>query len=233
MPKYTEDEYDDMECDQKVAAGFDRGFDYDDIKGKIIKKYYELINSISELDIDKGNSEKKKKAFEATKRILHNKVIYLITALIQLRNGSRCIESCAAIKLFFKKGNFDDKIIVKIAKSECEKRKKDTGELYVTKRRNRKVAFPNNWIDFELDDNFKHYLDIITIKKLKQRVLQYLLSEFGCNTHSLRYAFINYMLYKKKIEMSLVAKHVGHTSVNYLVKYTSNKNADGIFDIDD
>lgn len=234
MPKYSAEEYDEME-EEQLSKGFDRGIDYDEIKEKLINKYNELTKKLDDFyeKDDSTNSKQKHKKYNSTKRVLHNKILYVLIALIQLRNGSRCIESCAAIKVFFKLDNFKNKILVKIAKSECVKTKKLTGEEYITPRRNREIIFPSTWIDFELTDAFKVYLDMIPIIKLKQRVLQFLLREFNCNTHSLRYAFINHLLYKRKIEMGLVSKIVGHTNVNQLVRYTSQKNAQKVLDLDD
>lgn len=221
MPKYDTYEYEELEEDLKLAKGFDRGIDYYDIKNRLISEYMKLVDRLK--DADK----------ESTRRILHNRMIYVITSLIQLKNACRIIEACAAIKVFFKKKVLDKRIVVKIAKSECVKKKKDTGEEYVTVRRNREIAFPYNWIDFVVTDNFVTYLSRIKIKSLKQRVLTFLLRNYECNTHSLRYAGINHLLYNKKIEMTLVAKFVGHVNANQLVRYSQLKNAEKIFDIDD
>ncbi len=198
----------------KISQGFDRGIDYIDIKKKLISKYNEIQDTIIKLDTDS-------KDYDSKKRIWNNKLIYCIISLIQLKNGCRIIEACKAIKLFFKDNDFKSKVVVKIAKSAAGGKK----------ARFRKIAFPN-WIEFELTDDLINYLSLIRTVNLKQRVLDFLLKEFKCNTHSLRYALINYMLYVKKIEMGLVAKFVGHVNVNQLVTYTSNKNADGIFDLD-
>lgn len=235
MPKYNTEEYEKFEEELKLAKGFDRGIDYEDIKKKLINKYIELQKQLQEhYENDNSKNDKtKNKAFNNKNRILHNKIIYCLTSMLQLKNGCRIIEACASIKVFFKKNILDKRIIVKIAKSECIKKKKETGEEYITPRRNREIVFPNKWINFELTDTFKIYLDMISIKQLKQRVLMFLLREFECNTHSLRYSFINYMLYKRKQEITLVSKVVGHVNCNQLVRYTSNINAGKILDIDD
>ncbi len=71
------------------------------------------------------------------------------------------------------------------------------------------------------------------INNLEHCVLNYMLRNFQCNTHSLRYAYINYMLYDKKQQMAIVAKFVGHSNLNQLMRYTQNKEVDKMFDIDD
>lgn len=212
----------------QVAKGFDRGIDYNEIKNKLIDKYNELLVKIEDLN-------EKEKNYESQKRILINKVIYNLVALIQLKNGSRIIEACKATKFFFKNGKskLDKKVTVKIAKSESIKYTKETKEQYTTKPRYREIKFPINWIEIKFFDNIKSYLENIKIINLKQRVLDYLLSYFSCNTHSLRYAYINFLLYEKDIKPELVAKMVGHVNTNQLTRYSQLKNLDKIFDIDD
>lgn len=220
------DNVEDKIEEPKVAKGFDRDIDYKLIKQKFISEYEMLINKLEELD-------EEDKKYINHKKLIINKIIYLITAIIQLRNGSRIIEACKSIKLFFDKNNFKDKIIIKIAKSESVKYKKDTKEKYVTKPRFRKIIFPNKWInEIKFIDDIKSHLLNIPIIRLKQRVLDYLLKYFDCNTHSLRYAFINFMLYDQKKEMILVAKMVGHVDVAQLVRYTQTKNIDEYLDMD-
>src|SRR5208282_1229521 len=166
------------------------------------------------------------------RRKLMHRLIYLLIAMIQLRNGSRISEACEAFKLFINSNDFEKKVIVKIAKSKSIKYKKDTGEQYTTKARFRKMIFPEDWIKMEFTDDIKFYLKNIEFDRLKKRVLDYLLLNFDCNTHSLRYSFINHMLYDLKKEMSLIAKFVGHVDTNQIVRYTQNKNVDKLFDED-
>lgn len=217
MTKYTE-------VEEKVDAGFDRGVNYIEMKNKLIEKYISLTDDLAKLD--SGSKD-----YDSKKRIINNKIIYCVVSCIQIRNGCRILEACKAIKLFFKNNNLDNKILVKLAKSECAKKKKN-GKTFVTKARFRKIIFPTKWIDFEITPEIKEYLDAIPVINLKQRVLDFLLKYFDCNTHSLRYAFINYMLYDKKVEMTLIAKFVGHVDVSQLVRYSQNKNADKIFELD-
>ena len=55
---------------------------------------------------------------------------------------------------------------------------------------------------------------------------------FSCNTHSLRYAFINHMIYVENRPLPDIAKFVGHKNINQLVTYTQQKNCNKIFDLD-
>lgn len=211
--------------DEKMRSkgSFDKQIDYSEIKKKLIDEYNKIMDNINK--IDENTKESKSK-------ILHNRLIYCLVCMIQLKNGSRCIEACKAIKIFFKKGNFNNIIEVKIAKSESTKVNRKTGKKFVTNIRMREMNFPHGWIFFKLTQKLKDYLSNIRISDLKQRVLNFMIREFNGNTHSLRYAFINYMLYEKKIDMGIVAKYVGHSNLSQLITYTSKKNATKLHTID-
>jgi len=51
----------------------------------------------------------------------------------------------------------------------------------------------------------------------------------GINRHSLRYAFITYLL-RKGISPSLIAKITRHKNLNYILTYTQQKTADKILE---
>lgn len=214
-----------MEEDEiKVAKGFDRDIDYETIKDKLIEAYNKLNNDLDKLDLDT-------KGYVFKRGLYIRKLMYITIAMIQLRNGSRIIEATKAFKAFLKEGDLTKKVTIKLAKSATKKYNAD-GTTYVTKARYREMMFPSKWIEMNLLNDMKFFSDSMKIAQLKKGTLDYLLANQNCNTHSLRYAFINYLLYVKKWEMPLVAKHVGHTSVNQLVRYTQNKNANKIFDLD-
>ena len=79
------------------------------------------------------------------------------------------------------------------------------------------MVFPD-WVDVrDLRPDFCNRLKNIPFGKLKKkRVLDYLLRYFECNTHSLRYACINYLIYEKNLPLNTVAKLVGHVGLNQL-----------------
>lgn len=210
-----------------LDAGFDRGIDFKQIKDKLIYAYNVTIGEIRELDeSDRYYSSKKRK--------LIHRLIYILISLTQLCNGSRISEAVAAFIKFQETKKYESKATVKIAKSESIKYKKDTKEQYTTKPRYRHIIFPGKWIGIpiELHDDIDYYLGNIDKSTLKKRVLDYLLKHQGCNTHSLRYACINHLLYEQKKEPSIVAKFVGHSSMAQLVRYTQNKEVDKLFDLD-
>lgn len=210
-----------------IKKGFDRDIDYTTIKKKLLKELKKRINEYKKI-CELPDFLKKQP------RIIH-KIIYLLTCIIQLRNGSRISEAVDALFIFFNKhnDNLKNKVIVKIAKSSSIKCKKGTQEKFKTKTRWREIIFPK-W--YKISDfiikHVKHHLKSITKNRLKKNVLDFLLLNYECNTHSLRYAFINYMLYEKKIEMPIIAKFVGHVNTNQLVTYTQMKNCNKIFDMD-
>lgn len=214
----------DIEEDEpQVSKGFDRDIDYESIKEKLITAFNDYQKQVYELDEETKN-------YIAKRRILMHKLIYITIACIQLINGSRILEAVKAFRLFIKTREFSKRVTIKLAKSETTKYKK--GKKYVTKARFREMKFPQKWITLEYPKDMKFYTKSIENPKMKKRVLDYLLKYQDCNTHSLRYAFINYMLYVKKWEMGLIGKFIGHSNLNQLIRYTQTKNSNKIFDLD-
>lgn len=201
----------------KINKGFDRDIDYTTIKNKFIDATKRYIDEYY-----------KYHSFMTLKRIA-----YLIIACIQLRNGSRISEAVKAFVLFCKVGK-DKRAMVKISKSDTSRIGKD-GKKRKAKARFRELMYPDTWIVDKIFDDIKNNKSLMTFinnKQTKKRVLDYLSNNFECNTHSLRYAFINYMIYEKKRPLNDVAKFVGHVNTNQLTTYTQIKNTNKIFDID-
>ena len=209
------------EEEQKINQGFDRGVDYGVMRDKLVKEYERLDNLLYNDELP-----------PAAHRICSFKLAYCLIAMIQLRNGSRISEAVDAFRKFISCKKFTQRQYIKIAKSESIKYKRDTKEKYITKRRNREMMFPNKWISVSHIDTISSYIKDISNKRLQKRVLDYMLKYHKCNTHSLRYAFINYMLYDQKRPMTDIAKFVGHSSINQLLTYTQLKNTQQIFDLD-
>ena len=216
-----------IDYEPKIATGFDRGVDYEPMKNRMIKL---CSNYIKELKQVEANTP----CFKRKIQIIKLKILYLTVAMIQLRNGSRISEACAAMRVFCSSQNFskDKRVIVKIAKSESIKYK--DGEKYVTKPRYRKLIFPSDWINnfSRVSKILIEIFDDVPYDRLKKRVLDYLLMYLQCNTHSLRYACINYLIYEKERPLNDVAKFVGHVDLSMLTKYTQQKNCEKIFDLD-
>lgn len=215
----TDEEKDNTE--DRVATGFDRGIDFNIIKYRLIHKLTKLYKKY----------QITYKSFK--RRILLNQMCYIIIGLIQLKNGSRISEACAAFKRFLEDDDIDVKVIVKIAKSGGIKYNPKTKEKRKTKSRYRQMIFPD-WINRDLWFDIKTTKPICRLIKsdrLEKRVLDYLLSHFDTNCHSLRYACINHLLTDQKIPMATVSKFVGHINVMQLVTYTQQKEVNKVFDL--
>lgn len=210
---------------EEINQGNDRGVDFKKMKSRLIRRYNQTYHFIKNLDEDD-------RSYVSKRRIAIHKLIYLLIALIQLRNGSRISEACEAFLKFMRENKFSDKVIVKIAKSKSTKLKKGTKIKYETKTRFRKMVFPENWIKPHLCNDIRWHLKYIKPDKLRKRVLDYLLNNFNCNTHSLRYAWINEMIFHRKKDMALVAKHIGHSNLSQMITYTQNLYADKLMDED-
>jgi len=206
--------------DNKVAKGFDRDIDYVKIKDKLLENCDKIYKKLTIETITKSDF-----------RIGLNQLSYTLIALIQLKNGSRISEACEAFRIFVKNKDFKTKAIVKIAKSDGIKFNYKTKQKKKSKARYRKLVFPP-WIDDKMINIIKDnplIIILIKSKRLKKRVLDYLLMYFDCNTHSLRYACINYLINTEKLPLNIVAKFVGHTNVSQLVTYTQTKDCDKKF----
>lgn len=200
----------------QINTGFDRGIDYENIKEKLIT----AMNKLCEI------------YKEEEKKLTISRLVYNTIALIQLKNGSRISEAVKAFMIFINKG-IGDKIIVRISKTGALKVMK-SGQKKRSKVRYRKMMWPK-WISNDIYDllkNNKFIDDLIGVGTLKKRVLDYLARNFDCNTHSLRYACINFMINVKKIPINIVSKYVGHGNVQQMITYTQQKHVDEIFDLD-
>lgn len=207
----------DFEEEIREHRGFDRGINYNEIKDKLvsqIKQEYELF-------------------LKSKKRITLRKIIYLIVAMIQLRNASRVSEAVRAFYYFIKHGIDDLAKNIKISKSDAIKVNKK-GKKCKSPTRYRDMIFPK-WIPKEIFDIIqkkKETQRMFNCIRFKKRILDYLLNNFNCNTHSLRYACINYLLYDKGRPINDVSTFCGHANCQQIVNYTQRHRVNEIYDID-
>jgi site-specific recombinase XerD len=129
--------------------------------------------------------------------------------LIQLRNGSRVSEAVRAFKQFLETKSMELDVLVSKKKARQEKR------LMVIPQELLSIVSPC----FDL----RNVEDRILINRVKN----YCLATFGFNTHSLRYAFITYLL-RQGVNPSIVAKITRHSRLEYIQRYTQEKLADEI-----
>ena len=137
---------------------------------------------------------------------------YAIILLIQLRNGARVSEAIEGLKKFIETRS--NKVEVRVRKHK----KPEYRLMVLPKELSHKDLAPCKPILEETDN-----------EKLKKRVQLYARKELGINTHSLRYAFITYLL-KKGISPSLIAKITHHRNLNYILTYTQQKTANEILE---
>jgi integrase len=64
---------------------------------------------------------------------------------------------------------------------------------------------------------------------IRANVNKYLHRRLGINAHSLRYAFITYML-RKGVSPSIIAAITGHKNLNMILKYTERKEAEKVLE---
>ena len=189
----------------ELNYSFDKNLDYEIIKERISNKIIELI-----IDLHLDRNDKKLQA-------LSNCTI----ALIQLVNGSRISEAIKATE-YFVRNKHKQSMYVRISKRQ---------DLA-----NRVMKLPSEVDLFILEAiaiTFNTY-DIAhpgDTSRLSSKVRTYLYDHFDkINTHSLRYALINYLAIKKNVPLNLVSKIVGHKSMNQLVSYTQNKHVDNMLE---
>lgn len=138
------------------------------------------------------------------------RLTYLVISLVQLQNGSRISETIEAVRKFILAP--ESKVaVIRIAK------RKDGFK--------RKILLPE-LITKEILERIKPQIKNNTIEELSKKIRMFLTRHYGWNTHSLRYALINYLAIEKKTPINLVSKLVGHKNMNQLLTYTQNKHVD-------
>jgi len=137
---------------------------------------------------------------------------YAAIALTALRNGSRIGEAIEAFKEFLSTSK--TKIYVKVEK---HKRKEDYRLMIIPKEL--------------VEEDFSICRELLGKSKdhIRANVNKYLHRRLGINAHSLRYAFITYML-RKGVSPSIIAAITGHKNLNMILKYTEKKTAENILE---
>jgi len=136
-----------------------------------------------------------------------------VVLLIQLRNGSRVGEAVEALRKFCETGK--TQVLVKIEKHRDPKDQRLMVLPEELRKGSGKVLLEQAcaWL--------------ANTEKPKDAVKSYCRRNYGFNTHSLRYAFITYLL-KRGVNPSLVAKITGHTTLESILHYTERKTAEDL-----
>ena len=138
----------------------------------------------------------------------NNTRCYLIVALIQLRNGSRVSEAIRAFKEWVRSGKTELHVRV-------SKKKREETRLMI--------------IPAEVQQYRIACVDLVDIEDnvLRERVRATLYYYFKINTHSLRYAFITYLL-KNHVNPAIVSKLIKHSRLDTLLSYVQEKEAERV-----
>ena len=128
--------------------------------------------------------------------------------LIQLRNGSRISEAVRAFQMWIRTGKREQ--VVRLSKR---------------KNAERLMIIPQE-LDNSVREKCIHLVDIDE-KKLVQRVKTYAVRTHKFNTHSIRYAFITYLL-TRGVETALVSKVIGHAKLDTLLRYVQTRKAEDL-----
>ena len=131
---------------------------------------------------------------------------YYIIALTQLENGSRINETITALRYFLINPNKSETVILLSKRKDGAKR-----TMVLPKLINKEMLMYIKSDIINCDD-----------EDLCKKVRMFLTRHHKCNTHSLRYALINYLTIQKNTPLNLVAKLVGHKNMNGLIHYTQN-----------
>jgi site-specific recombinase XerD len=133
---------------------------------------------------------------------------YLIIALIQLRNGSRISEAIRAFKEWVRSNKT---------------------ELYVEVSKKRREEPRLMIIPEEITQHRLNCVDLLDVddKVLRERVRATLYYYFKINTHSLRYAFITYLL-RSNVNVAIVSKLIKHSKLDTLLHYVQVKEAEKV-----
>jgi integrase len=135
-----------------------------------------------------------------------------VVLLVQLRNGSRIGEAVEAVKEF------------------C-RTKESTARVHVEKHKGtdtRLMVLPEELRGKEGREYLAQAcLRLAKVKNPKGAVKEYCRATYNFNTHSLRYAFITYLL-SKGVSPSFIAKITGHRNLSYILHYTELKTAEDI-----
>jgi len=129
--------------------------------------------------------------------------------LIQLRNGLRISEAVRTFLQFLKTKSVE--VEVQLSK----KRRPET----------RLAVIPKELHDVNLSE-CRELLEVDE-KLLSRRLRRYCIETFGFNTHSLRYAFITYLL-RQGVNPSIVAKITKHSKLDFILRYTQERVAEEI-----
>jgi len=143
---------------------------------------------------------------------------YAAISLIALRNGARIGEAIEAFAKFLQGDVFtrrlEDGRVALATQVRVEKHKKEDYRL---------IVFPSEILEQDFDTC--RQLIVKGKDAVRAYVNRWLREKLGINCHSLRYAFITYML-KKGVSPAIIASITKHRNLNMILKYVQEKVAE-------
>jgi integrase len=143
---------------------------------------------------------------------------YAAISLIALRNGARIGEAIEAFTKFLQGDattrRLEDGRVALITQVRVEKHRKEDYRL---------IVFPAEI----LEQSFDTCTQLVAKGRdaVRAYVNRWLREKLGTNCHSLRYAFITYML-KKGVSPAIIASITKHRNLNMILKYVQEKVAE-------
>jgi len=134
---------------------------------------------------------------------------YYAVLLIQLRNGCRVSEAVRAFREFLRSGAVELRVPVSKRRG-VERLVVVPAELEALRGEARACCSE---------------LLLVPERALVKRVVTWCERKLGFNTHSLRYAFITYLL-RSGVNPSIVARITQHARLDYILRYTQEKEAE-------
>jgi len=142
---------------------------------------------------------------------------YDAVLLLQLRNGARVSEALRGFLSYIKgEAKFHPRNRKLVVTVQVSKKKRPEERL---------IVIPEELGDMDLS-SCKALLEEDPLR-LKRRIEQYARDKYGFNTHSLRYAFITYLL-MRGVNPSVVAKITKHSKLDFILRYTEEKKAEDV-----
>jgi len=185
---------------------FDKEVKYEDIKDKLIESFNEQYDKYI-------NGQSKNRAGKT--------LIYVITEMIQLINGSRICEAVKAFQKFMTDG-YNDKISIGLARSGTRRKG------FKTKERFRLMRFPNKWLREkqsvmdQLKITHAKILDL-TVRTLMKGMYDHMQQNYDISTLSLRYAYVDYMIRIHNMSAFNIAKKIGLTDDRQIMVFIRYK----------
>jgi|GEM_PF-1117273 len=189
----------EIENDGEFTKYFDQIANRIKSQGMEVRHWYHEIDFNDILRKIKTNLEIEYKKLESgtESKLNIKRFLYYAIALLQVANGLRSTEAIKGLQTFLKKK--EKEISITAGKSKLE----------------RWIVIPPLLMEYY--DELKKYGEILKNIR-KQSYYNFIKNNLKINPHSLRYAFINYMI-SKGIEPEKLVVYMGYSSFKHMINY--------------